>query len=68
MNAEELRRRGLNFARRQIAAGKATRQDIDRWAEEFGDEVRRIASSAPQSAPARKPARPTLSNLDTSKE
>lgn len=46
MNEHELRRRGLNFVRRQIAAGRATKKDIDRWAEELGDEVRRIAKDA----------------------
>ena len=43
MSNEELRRRGLNFARRQIAAGKATKQDVDRWEKELGPEVRALA-------------------------
>lgn len=64
MNADETRRRGLNFVRRQIAAGKATKKDLDRWAEEIGDEVRQIARDVapPKSAP------PAVSKPATTKE
>lgn len=46
MSKEELRRRGLNFARRQIAAGKATKQDIERWTKELGPVVEELAKEA----------------------
>lgn len=60
MSENELRRRGLNFVRRQIAAGKATKKDVEQWTEELGPEVQEIAN---QSAPPR--ARPTASKPDT---
>jgi hypothetical protein len=63
MSAHELRQRGLNFVRRQIAAGKATEQDIERWEKELGDEVRKIA----QEATPRRRARSTTST-DAGKE
>lgn len=65
MSQEELRRRGLNFVRRQINAGKATKQDIDRWADELGDEVRQIAKEATPSKSVPAPASTTASKPDT---
>lgn len=58
------RQRGLNFVRRQVAAGKATKQDLDRWEAELGPEVRQIAQDA---APP-KVTRAAASNPDTRKE
>ena len=46
MSQHELRRRGLNFVRRQVAAGKATKKDLERGEKELGPEVRQIAKDA----------------------
>ena len=62
-SAEETRRRGLNFARRQIAAGKATKQDLERWEKELGAEVRKIAQEV---APSK--ATPSAPKSATTKE
>jgi hypothetical protein len=61
MNAQETRRRGLNFVRRQIAAGKATDGDLEQWEKELGPEVREIAKdAAPPRAPRRTASRPAI--------
>jgi hypothetical protein len=58
VSANEQRNRGLNFVRRQIATGKATKADIERWAKELGPEVHQIAQDAapPKSSAASKSA------------
>lgn len=58
--SQEERNRGLNFVRRQIAAGKATAEDIERWTDELGDEVQQIARDV---APPRV-RRPRISKSD----
>jgi hypothetical protein len=54
----------LNFVRRQVAAGKATKKDIEQWESELGPEVRQIVQDA---APP-KAVRRTASKPDTIKE
>jgi hypothetical protein len=62
--SEDQRRRGLNFVRRQVAAGKATKKDIEQWESELGPGVRQIVQDA---APP-KAVRRTASKPDTIKE
>lgn len=69
MSKNELRNRGLNFARRQIASGKATQADIERWEKELGPEVRQPAQAVRHEAtPRTRSARTVPDPSATSKE